>query len=161
MRRAVRSALLFALVALAVSLLTPTSRDAAGQPKPAPPAIPKNYPTVTTPATFGAKRGATVEVTFPGTELASATGVWLSFPGKATLVEQKDPKAAVKAKIEVPADTPIGLHSLRLATAGRVTRAAFSGSSYPVRRGTPRERHRAARPVTPFRHRPARRTPCP
>ncbi len=121
MRRAVRSAFLFAFAALAVSLLTPPSRDAAGQPKPAPPAIPKNYPTVTTPATFGAKCGATVEVTFPGTELANATGVWLSFPGKATLVEQKDPKAAVKVKIEVPADTPIGLHSFRLATSAGIS----------------------------------------
>ena len=42
MRRAVRSALLFALVASAVVYLTPPSRDAAGQPKPAPPAVPKS-----------------------------------------------------------------------------------------------------------------------
>lgn len=117
MRRVARSLLLFTVTALAVCLLTPAARYAVGQPKPAPPAIPKNYPTVTTPATFGAKRGGSVEATLTGSELASATGVWLSFPGKATLVEQKDPKAAPKVKVEVPADSPVGLHSFRFATA--------------------------------------------
>ena len=121
MRRALRSACLFALVASAVAFLTPPARNAVGQPKPAPPAIPKGYPTLTTPATFGAKRGATVEAALTGTELANATGVWLSFPGKAELVPQKEPKAAPKLKVEVPAATPIGLHSFRFATAAGIS----------------------------------------
>lgn len=121
MRRALRFAVVFALVAFAVVVLTPPARHAVGQPKPAPPAIPKSYPTLTTPATFGAKRGTTAEITLTGTELANATGVWLSFPGKAELVPQKDPKAAPKLKVEVPAATPIGLHSFRLATAAGIS----------------------------------------
>lgn len=124
MRRPLGPIIVFAGVALAVSLLAPPPRPAAAQQKPGqPPAIPKSYPTVTNPATTGGKRGGSVEVTFTGTELANTTGVWLSFPGKVGAVEQKDAKAAPKAKIDIPAGAPVGLHSYRLATNAGVSNA--------------------------------------
>lgn len=124
MRRLIGSALVFAAVAFAIVLLAPPPRPVTAQPKPGqPPAIPKTYPTVTNPAVTGGKRGGSVEVTFAGTELANSTGVWLSFGGKVGGIDQKDAKAAPKAKIDIPADAPIGLHSYRLATAVGVSNA--------------------------------------
>ena len=84
------------------------------QAKPTPPAVPKNFPTLTTPATLGAAPGETVTLTLTGTNLAKPTGVWTSFPAKTT-VKPKDDKS-VTATFAIPADTPIGLHTVRVAT---------------------------------------------
>jgi hypothetical protein len=94
---------------------------AFAQPKP--PAIPPTYPTLTTLASLGGKPGGTVDATVTGTNLLEVTQVWTSFGGKVTIPDgQKDP-AKLTAKIEIPSNTPIGLHSLRVATKAGVTAA--------------------------------------
>lgn len=91
---------------------------ANGQPKalvvpPAPQA-----PTLTTPATLGMKRGGAVELVLSGANLDAPLGVSLGGPGKATLVPLPKPDPAqLKAKFELPADAPVGLYPLRVATA--------------------------------------------
>ncbi len=94
---------------------TPT---VTGQPKPlvVPPA--PQAPGLTSPANTGAKPGETVELVLPGTNLADPTGVLVSCPG-ATAEVVADAKAdATKAKVKVavPADAPVGLYGMRLAT---------------------------------------------
>lgn len=95
---------------------------ASGQPKalvvpPAPQA-----PTLTTPVTLGAKRGGAVELTLSGTNLDAPLAVLLGGPGKATVVPLPKPDPAqLKVKFELPADTPVGLYPLRVATAAGVS----------------------------------------
>lgn len=87
------------------------------------PKLPANYPTLTTLASLGGKPGSTVDVTLTGTNLLEVTQVWTSFGGKVTIPDgQKDP-AKLTAKIEIPSNTPVGLHSLRVATKTGVTAA--------------------------------------
>lgn len=90
---------------------------ATGQPKPlVVPASPQ-APTLTSPANLGAKRGAAVELALPGTNLADPTAVLLSCPGKASVVADAKPDAGkVKVRFELPADAPLGLHTVRVAT---------------------------------------------
>ena len=89
---------------------------ATGQPKPlVVPASPQT-PTLSA-ANLGAKRGAAVELTLPGTNLADPTAVLLSCTGKVTLVADSKPDPAkVKIKVELAADAPLGLHAIRVAT---------------------------------------------
>jgi hypothetical protein len=96
--------------------------EVAGQPKaPAVPPSPQ-APTLTSPANLGAKRGTTAELTLTGTNLADPTAVLLSGPGKASLVEPEKPDPAkLRVKVEVPADTPIGLYTIRVATKNGVS----------------------------------------
>src|SRR5438067_7877561 len=115
-----RPAWLLSLAAFAVGVAavsTSSVPTAKAQPKPAPAVPAPQAPTLTTPANLGVKRGSTAELTLTGTNLADPVAVLLSGPGKATIVEDKKPDAAkVRVKVEVPADAPIGLYSLRLAT---------------------------------------------
>ncbi|MDB5310088.1 MAG: hypothetical protein JWO38_4290 [Gemmataceae bacterium] len=95
---------------------------ATGQPKPlvVPPS--PQAPVLTSAANLGAKPGATVELALPGTNLADPTAVLLSCPGKVTVVEDKKPDPAkLKVKVELPADVPVGLHTLRVATRAGVS----------------------------------------
>jgi hypothetical protein len=116
--RVVALATFAAGVALVVSL-SGGMRTAVGQPKP-PAIVPApQAPTLTSPANLGAKRGETLEVTLTGTNLADAVGVLLSCPGKATIpTDNKNgtEAAKVRVKIELPADCPAGLHTIRVAT---------------------------------------------
>ena len=95
---------------------------AQGQPKPlvVPPA--PQAPTLTTPASLGVKRGAAVELTLSGANLADPVGVVLGGPGKVAVVPaaKADP-AQLKVKVELPADAPVGLYPLRVATAAGVS----------------------------------------
>jgi hypothetical protein len=115
-----RPAWLLSLAAFAAGVAVISSGSvptAKAQPKPAPVVPAPQAPTLTTPANLGVKRGSAAELTLTGTNLADPVAVLLSGPGKATIVEDKKPDAAkVKVKVEVPADAPIGLYSLRLAT---------------------------------------------
>jgi hypothetical protein len=108
----------FAGFALGVAALaTGSTSYVKAQPKPAPVVPSPQAPTLTTPANLGLKRGSTADLTLTGTNLADPVAVLLSGPGKATIVPDKKPDAAkVKVKVEVPADAPIGLYTLRLAT---------------------------------------------
>jgi hypothetical protein len=76
-------------------------------------------PTINTPANLGAKRGAAVELTLTGTNLTDPVGVLLSCPGEVTIPTDNkngtDP-ARLRVKVELPADCPIGLHTIRVVT---------------------------------------------
>lgn len=64
------------------------------------------------------RRGVSTQVTLRGEHLEQAAGVWISFPTTpvtATVVSQDDPHE-VTLDIAVPADAPLGMHGLRLAT---------------------------------------------
>ncbi|MGL4552799.1 MAG: PPC domain-containing protein, partial [Gemmataceae bacterium] len=57
-----------------------------------------------------------------GTNLADATAVWTSFGGKATITDGKA-AAALKIKLDVPKDAPVGFHAVRVATKRGVSNA--------------------------------------
>jgi hypothetical protein len=82
------------------------------------PASNPQAPTIN-PLSTGIQRGVPLDLIVTGTNLASPTGVSLGIPAKITIpTEDKngtDP-AKVKVRIEVPADTPVGWYSFRLAT---------------------------------------------
>ncbi len=115
-----RPAWLVAAVGFSVALWFMSSVSlptATGQPKPlvVPPA--PQAPTLTSPANLGVKRGSTTELVLTGSNLAEPTAVLASGPGKITLVPEAKPDAAkVRIKVDVPADAPIGLYTLRVAT---------------------------------------------
>src|SRR3954451_2911694 len=82
--------------------------------KPPPPVKPNPAaPVLNFTGVLGGKRGAPVEIQLAGTNLADATTLLLGsqrFP-----VENKD-NTKLKAQITLPADTPLGIHGLRVAT---------------------------------------------
>src|SRR5262245_47739638 len=102
-----------------VALLNPRG-DSWAQQKPPPPVQPNpQAPTLTPPVPLGMARGSTLELTLAGTNLAEPTGLWTSFPAKVTIPTDGDngkDNTKLKVNLEVPADAPLGLHSLRLAT---------------------------------------------
>lgn len=102
-----------------IVLLSGGTRTASGQPK-APPVTPApQAPTLTTPANLGAKRGESLELILTGTQLTDPVAVMLSCPGKVTIPADNkngtDP-AKLRVKVELPADCPIGMHTVRVAT---------------------------------------------
>src|SRR5262245_6849048 len=88
--------------------------------KPPPPGKPNpQAPVLNAPTPLGAQRGASVEITLTGTNLAEPTGVLLGFAAKVTIpTDNKNGQDNTKLRIrlEIPADAPLGAHSLRLAT---------------------------------------------
>ena len=109
--------------ALGLALIILAGRDVPAvhaQSKAAPVAVPPQFPTLNVPFPLGAQRGQTTELTLTGTNLTDPTALWTSFPAKATfLTDKKDSKDAatrLRVRLEVPADAPIGVHSIRLAT---------------------------------------------
>ncbi|HJZ54768.1 MAG TPA: hypothetical protein VKE74_07400, partial [Gemmataceae bacterium] len=81
-------------------------------------------PTLTSPANLGTKPGGVVEVVLTGTNLADPTAVIYSGPGTAAIpTDNKNGTDAAKlrVKVEVPADAPIGLYTLRVATKNGVS----------------------------------------
>ncbi len=112
-----------AFVAFVAGLLFIASGDlptATAQPPKAPVVTPApQAPTLNTPANLGAKKGETVELTLTGTNLADPVAVLLSCPGKVAIpTDNKNgiEAAKLRVKVELPADCPIGLHTLRIAT---------------------------------------------
>ena len=66
------------------------------------------------------QRGAVTRVTLRGTDLHQAVGVWASLPTSAvsgSIVSSNGTKE-ITLDITVPADAPLGMHGLRLATRG-------------------------------------------
>lgn len=120
MRRHFRCVVLFLAGVVAVSLLSSGPAPVSAQQKGAP-AVPAAYPTLTSLANLGGTRGNTVETTLAGTNLTDATGGWTSFGGKVTVADGQKDAAKLAVKVEVPADTPIGLHTLRVATKAGVS----------------------------------------
>jgi hypothetical protein len=103
-----------------------TGRQAVAQPK-APAITPApQAPTLTTPASLGAKPGAEVELTLTGTNLADPTAVLLSCPAKVTIpTDNKNGTDAGKLRVKVALDAkcPVGLHTIRIATKNGVSNA--------------------------------------
>jgi hypothetical protein len=112
----------FALLSLVAALVVITWRDGEpvyAQPKAAPITVPPQAPTLNVPFPLGAQRGQTLDLTLTGTNLADPVALWTSFPAKATFpTDMNNGKDAAKlrVKLEVPADAPIGFHTIRLAT---------------------------------------------
>jgi hypothetical protein len=86
----------------------------SAQQKAAPPAVPPTYPTLTSSFNLGAKPGGSPEFALTGTNLAGPTGVWTSLSAKAATSDAAKDK--LKVKLTLPADAPIGVHFLRVAT---------------------------------------------
>jgi hypothetical protein len=130
---------LIALAGFAVGVAVVMSggeREVAAQPKaPAITAAPQ-APTLTTPASFGAKAGDEVEITLTGTNLADATGVLLSCPAKVTIpTDNKNGTDAAKLRVKVTVDpkTVVGLYTVRVATKHGVSNARpFVVDSFPA-----------------------------
>lgn len=79
-------------------------------------------PSVATTSPQAVAPGATTDVKLRGGSLVGAANVWTSFPAKTVLTpEVKDNgknAAEVTWRFEVPADAPVGVHGIRVATAG-------------------------------------------
>ncbi len=109
-----RAAVLFAGILLAGPVAPSWAQ------KPPPPVKPNPLaPALTTVSPPGAQRGATVEVVLTGSNLANPTGVLASFPGTITIpTDNKNGTEANKLRVQlqVPANAPLGYHTLRLAT---------------------------------------------
>jgi hypothetical protein len=89
------------------------------QPPPPPPAPNPQAPTLTPVAPLGIQRGTKLELTLTGTNLADPTGVWTSFQAKVTIptdMNNGKDNAKLRVVLEVPADAPLGFHTIRLAT---------------------------------------------
>ncbi len=102
-----------------VALLSNGIPMAQGQPKPIVIVAAPQAPTLTSPANLGAKKGETVELTLTGANLADPVSVLLSCPGKVTIPSDNKngtEAAKVRVKVELPADCPIGMHTIRVAT---------------------------------------------
>ncbi|MCE9534260.1 MAG: hypothetical protein K8T89_24535 [Planctomycetes bacterium] len=97
------------------------------QPKAAPIAAAPQMPTITAPSISGGQRGKSVEISIPGTNLNEAVGLWTSFTAKSTLLAEKEAgkkdATQLRFKIDIPADAPIGVHQIRVATRAGVSNA--------------------------------------
>lgn len=103
------------LVSAALILVTSAFSQ---QPPPPPPPNPM-APVLNPLAPMGMQRGTKLELALTGTNLAGPTGIWTSFPAKVTIptdMNNGKDQAKLRVLLEVPADAPIGFHSLRLAT---------------------------------------------
>jgi hypothetical protein len=107
------------LLLAAIIVLICRDGSVTAQPKAAPATVAPQSPTLNVPFPLGVQRGQTLELNLTGTNLIDPTALWTSFPCKATFpTDMNNGKDAAKlrVKIEVPADAPIGVHSIRLAT---------------------------------------------
>jgi pre-peptidase len=108
------------LVFLPGLILLVTSNNTGWAQKP-PPLLPANpqAPTLNMVLPLGMQRGSTMEWTLTGTNLAGPTGLLTSFPAKVTFPSDNkngQDNAKLRVLMEVPADAPIGYHTIRLAT---------------------------------------------
>lgn len=87
-----------------------------------PPAVlPPNplAPVLAPPMPLGAKPGTVLDLTLTGSNLAGPTGLLLSFPAKVTIPNDKKngtEPGTLRVRLEVPADAPLGYHTIQLAT---------------------------------------------
>ena len=74
----------------------------------------------------GIRRGTSFQWTLTGTNLADPIAVWTSFPAKATIptdMNNGKDTTQFRVKLDVPADAPIGFHSIRVATKNGLSNA--------------------------------------
>ena len=140
---------LFLLAAVGIALLSSSPVPVQAQQKGAP-TVPATYPTLTSLANIGVKRGSTADLTLTGTNLADATAVWTSFGGKVTIPPGQKDAAKLNVKVEVPADAPIGMHTLRVATkAGVSNLRPFVIDELPELSEKDNNKKAAPQPLTP------------
>src|SRR5205823_973848 len=103
---------------LLLVLLSLSAPSPAQPPVPLPPPNPQ-APVLNPAAPLGMQRGGKLELTLTGANLTDPTGLWTSFPAKVTIPTDmnngKQP-ASLRVVLEVPADAPLGFHTIRLAT---------------------------------------------
>src|SRR5687768_17375872 len=117
---------LLPLLVVAPFALTLDETPIAAQPKAPPIVVAPQAPTLNIPSPSGVQRGAALELTLTGTNLADPAGVWTSFPAKVTIpTDMNNGKDAAKlrVKLEVPADAPLGFHNIRVATKQGISNA--------------------------------------
>src|SRR4051812_27023296 len=115
-----------ALLTASLFALCMTGATVTAQPKKGAPIAPSpQAPTVTSVGPNGATRGTSVDLRITGTNLDNPVAVWTSFPAKAAIATDKGKEAAtrVSVKLDVPADAPVGQHTLRVATKNGVSNA--------------------------------------
>jgi hypothetical protein len=105
------------LLALAVFILV--APPAVGQ-KPAGPTFPPpQAPTLAGLSLSGGQRGTAVDLTLTGTNLAGPVALACDFPAKVSFPADAGngtDNAKLRARLEIAADAPVGLHTLRLLT---------------------------------------------
>lgn len=107
------------LVLFALILIVSRDGEVVAQPKAAPVAVAPQAPTLNVAFPLGVQRGQAIELTLTGTNLTDPTALSASFPVKASFpTDMNNGKDAAKlrVKLEVPADAPVGFHTIRLAT---------------------------------------------
>jgi hypothetical protein len=103
------------LLALA-ALLSSGPRALSQQPALAP--DPK-APVLNPVAPLGVQRGTSIDLTLTGSNLAGPAGLLLSFPARVTIPTGENngkDNGKLLVHLDVPADAPLGFHSIRLAT---------------------------------------------
>lgn len=83
------------------------------------PAVNPQAPVLKPATPLGMQRGTTLDLTLTGSNLAEPTGLWTSFPAKATIPTANNngkDNGKLLVRLEVPKDAPLGFHALRLAT---------------------------------------------
>jgi hypothetical protein len=100
-------------------LLLPLCLGVGRAQKPPAPVVNPQAPALKPAVPLGMQRGTTLELTLTGNNLAEPTGVWTSFPAKASIPNDgnngKD-NGKLRVRLEVPKDAPLGFHTIRLAT---------------------------------------------
>lgn len=139
------------LLALIVSLSAPSVSDAQKQ-KPAAP--PQGVPTIAMPMPMGAQRGTTLELVLTGANLGEPVALQTSIPGlKATFPADNDngkDNAKLRVSLEVPKDSPLGYHTMRLATSRGVSNLRlFCVDDLPQVPATDASKNRATAPSVP------------
>jgi hypothetical protein len=103
---------------LGIVLLLGETSSGLAQKAPAPAPNPQ-APALKPVLPLGMQRGTTLELTLTGTNLAEPTGLWTNFPAKVTIPTDNNngkDNGKLRVRLDVPADAPLGFHSLRLAT---------------------------------------------
>lgn len=92
--------------------------DFAQGQTPAPPSIGSTTP-------FAVAPGGSTDITLRGGNLASPTSLWTSFPAEAVLTpdvaENGTKPGEVVYRLTLPPDAPVGVHAVRVATAGGIS----------------------------------------
>ncbi len=111
---------LLALAGMSMLIVAlPNNAKVHAQKQPPPAQANPQAPVLKSAGPCGIQRGTTLDLVLTGTNLQEPTGLWTSFRAKTTIpTEGKNGKDATRllVRLEVPADAPVGFHTLRLAT---------------------------------------------
>src|SRR5438067_776773 len=112
-----RRAVPFFLLALGWTLAT-ESKSSAQKKAPTGNA---QAPRLAVTAPLGMQRGTGLDLALTGANLARPTGLWTDIPGAKVIIptdgDNGKDAGKLRARVEVPKETPLGYYGLRLATA--------------------------------------------